>query len=561
MKSKILSVLLITIIMVGLLPTLTITTQAAEKDWLWPVLSNKTIMQPFHSGHSGIDISMGTAYDVVAVKSGTVVVAKYNACYHFSKLCKCASGFGNYIVIDHGTSEGDKRYSAYVHLEPDFKIRKNDPVKQGQVIAKTGSSGSSNGRHLHFAFSKNISSNGIPTNYTNSNPSNSTNIKAYAYATSGYTNADICKGGNTDYIVTNPIKTFTIKYNANGGSGTMADTSVTNGVNTATRANSFTKTGHTFNTWFVQRHSDGKWRYRNPNNTLNTGWYAESKQPSGWVKFPYSNRGNVSATVGAGDTVTFYAQWKANIYTVTYNANGGTGTTANSTHIYGIAKKLTSNGFKYEGNKFLGWSTEKNAKTAKYTNNQSVTNLTATNNGTVTLYAVWKEDASIIICEHKNTEWKTISEPECIYKGITVKYCLDCGEPLESELLPALGHDWSEWTVLIPPDFDDEGQEERCCSHCTEIETQEIPILIESRKKGFITNNGENADISINDAIEIFKHLAGKNTLEGEDAFAADIDGKNGITINDAIYIFKYLAGKITMDELQEIHLIEQLII
>ena len=84
--------------------------------------------------------------------------------------------------------------------------------------------------------------------------------------------------------------------------------------------------------------------------------------------------------------------------------------------------------------------------------------------------------------------------------------------------------------------------------------TYSIKITIVERKKGFITNNGKNDDISITDAIEIFRHLAGKKTLTGDDAVAADIDGKGGIAVQDAIYIFRYLAGKLTMNELQELH-------
>lgn len=104
---------------------------------------------------------------------------------------------------------------------------------------------------------------------------------------------------------------FTIKYNANGGSGSMADTSVTHGVNTTLRANTFTRNGFAFDGWFAQRTSDNKWRYQNPRDTSATGWYKEGSQPSGWVKFNYKNSGTVSATVPAGNTVIFFAQWKA----------------------------------------------------------------------------------------------------------------------------------------------------------------------------------------------------------------------------------------------------------
>lgn len=62
-----------------------------------------------------------------------------------------------------------------------------------------------------------------------------------------------------------------------------------------------------------------------------------------------------------------YASWIPNKYTVTYNANNGTGTTANSTHYYDEAKSLTANGFKRTGYTFLGWSTSSTATTATYT--------------------------------------------------------------------------------------------------------------------------------------------------------------------------------------------------
>ena len=76
------------------------------------------------------------------------------------------------------------------------------------------------------------------------------------------------------------------------------------------------------------------------------------------------------------------------------------------------------------------------------------------------------------------------------------------------------------------------------------------------RKKGFITNDGNNDDVTIADAIAIFRHLADKVKITDKDViWAADIDGKDNITIQDAIYIFRYLADKLTMDELQGLHL------
>ena len=88
---------------------------------------------------------------------------------------------------------------------------------------------------------------------------------------------------------------------------------------------------------------------------------------------------------------TATASVAANTYTVNYNANGGTsGSTASSSHTYGTAKALTANGFSRTGYTFNGWNTQANGSGQSYSDKQSVTNLTSTHNGSITLYAQWK---------------------------------------------------------------------------------------------------------------------------------------------------------------------------
>ncbi len=94
------------------------------------------------------------------------------------------------------------------------------------------------------------------------------------------------------------------------------------------------------------------------------------------------------------DFVNFTVKAKAQTYTIAFNANGGTGSMANVTMTYGVAKNLPANTFTRTGYTFLGWSKDKNATTATYADKQSVKNLATS--GTVTLYAVWKKNASTI---------------------------------------------------------------------------------------------------------------------------------------------------------------------
>lgn len=102
---------------------------------------------------------------------------------------------------------------------------------------------------------------------------------------------------------------------------------------------------------------------------------------------------DVAPDIGFGDrNLVLYANWKPNTYTVVYNANGGSGTMAPSSMTYDDPNgRLRVNGFYRTGYTFLGWSTNSSATTAQYSDQQGgALNLTSTNKGTVTLYAVWK---------------------------------------------------------------------------------------------------------------------------------------------------------------------------
>ena len=63
---------------------------------------------------------------------------------------------------------------------------------------------------------------------------------------------------------------------------------------------------------------------------------------------------------------------------------------ANESFTYGTSKALTANAFKRTGYTFSGWATSAGGG-VKYTNKQTVNNLTSTAGGTVNLYAVWKK--------------------------------------------------------------------------------------------------------------------------------------------------------------------------
>lgn len=163
---------------------------------------------------------------------------------------------------------------------------------------------------------------------------------------------------------------YTIVYNANGGTGAMANTSASFWTPVALSANAFSRTGYQYGGWTAKRSSDNKYLYKN-GSTEN--WYAQGQQPSGYAFKIFADQEMVSAlsTVN-GDTITMYAQWTSGSFTVVYNANGGSGSMANTTVQYDIPTSLRANAFIRTDYKFEGWTAKRASDNKSLYNNGSI---------------------------------------------------------------------------------------------------------------------------------------------------------------------------------------------
>ncbi len=85
-----------------------------------------------------------------------------------------------------------------------------------------------------------------------------------------------------------------------------------------------------------------------------------------------------------------------------------------------------------------------------------------------------KEDL-LVEFTHENTEVRDAVEATCTDPGYTGDtYCLDCGKLIaKGKVVPAKGHQWSEWTVTKEATCTEKGEETRTCSVCNETETRE----------------------------------------------------------------------------------------
>lgn len=235
------------------------------------------------------------------------------------------------------------------------------------------------------------------------------------------------------------LPTYTISYNANGGSGAPSSQTKTHGTTLTLSSTKPTRTGHTFLGWSTSSsatsasYSAGGSYTSNSSATLYAVWsantYTISYNANGGSGAPsshsytYASSGSVnlsstkptrtgytflgwslsstatSASYSAGQAwarsnnsnYTLYAVWKINTYTITYNANGGSGAPSSQTKTYGTALTLSSTKPTRTGYTFQGWSTSSSATSASYSAGGSYTS-----NSAATLYAVWKANTYTI---------------------------------------------------------------------------------------------------------------------------------------------------------------------
>ena len=169
------------------------------------------------------------------------------------------------------------------------------------------------------------------------------------------TDTDDSASKSVSFNVTVPAWTsYKITYNANGGSGAPGQQTKWKDQTLVLSTTKPTRTGYSF-----------------------LGWSVVSTATS----ITYRSGGNYTANTAA----TLYAVWKANTYTVKYNANGGTGAPSAQTKTYGVTLTLSSVKPTRTNYTFKGWATSASATTPAYSSGGSYTS-----NAAITLYAVWE---------------------------------------------------------------------------------------------------------------------------------------------------------------------------
>ena len=164
---------------------------------------------------------------------------------------------------------------------------------------------------------------------------------------------------------------YTIAFDANGGEGEMAAQTVLANETVKLGQCAFSREGYSFAGWNTAADGTGD-------------AYADGAEVA-----------NLASEDGA--TVTLYAQWDPNAYSVHFDANAPSGA---STQIagsmgdqelfYGKAAALAVCGYSLPGYAFAGWNAEADGSGAEYADGAEVLNLASEDGAAVTLYAQWE---------------------------------------------------------------------------------------------------------------------------------------------------------------------------
>lgn len=185
--------------------------------------------------------------------------------------------------------------------------------------------------------------------------------------------------GNRTFYAKWKANTNTIVFNANGGTGTMNNQSATTGSTITLQQNMFYKEGFKFAGWSTVKGSASV----------------------------YSDQS--AYTMGAESSVTLYAVWSQTQFTIQYNLDGGTNSTANPAGYNSEAATIVLAAPTKTGNTFAGWYTDS-------TFTKKITQIPTGSSSNFNLYAKWTKNSYTVTFNYNggtgSTATKTVTYSE-----------------------------------------------------------------------------------------------------------------------------------------------------
>ena len=296
--------------------------------------------------------------------------------------------------------------------------------------------------------------------------------------------------------------TYTVQYDGNGGTGSMAsaavalDTAITPGENT------FVRDGYTF-----------------------TGWKAYST-----AKKQYVNLGDKAAE---GDTIIFYAQWEKDAppapvtYTVQYDGNGGTGAMASAAVTVDTAIQPGENTFVRDGYTFTGWKAYSTAK-KQYVNIGDK----AAEGDTIIFYAQWEKDAPPAPATYTVQYDGNGGAGSMASAAVTADTAIQPGE----NTFVRDGYTFTGWKAYSTA----KKQYVNLGDKAAEGDT--IIFYAQWRLLGDVNGDGR---LTLADVVALRMYAAGCYPVAPSEAVYLDVNGDGAVNLSDAHVLFAYVVGAI----------------
>lgn len=261
-------------------------------------------------------------------------------------------------------------------------------------------------------------------------------------------------------------ETYTIHFDANGGSGIMQDQTVNYTQNIKLNKNAFTNTGYTFMGWstipngqveFADEQSVSQLNNSSEIITLYAVWQINTYSVTilsnntnigtvskNTINVPYNSVVNIinntltinNQTITADIVnnpgyITNFVQWtgvsngqtitsslsitaefnqQPISYTIKYNGNSGVGEVSNQILQYNQTQNFKSNAFEKTGHTFKGWATEPTGEVV-YMPGEQFNNLTINNNEIINLYAVWQVNQFTVKYNPNGADGSMLNQP------------------------------------------------------------------------------------------------------------------------------------------------------
>lgn len=106
---------------------------------------------------------------------------------------------------------------------------------------------------------------------------------------------------------------------------------------------------------------------------------------------------------------------------------------------------------------------------------ESVVEATCQKEGTITKTCSKCLDTQLVTIPMKEHDYEeNVVEPTCIDDGYTLNTCKKCGVETKKDIKNKLGHDYSDWEILINPTEFNDGFQKRICLRCNQVDEQII---------------------------------------------------------------------------------------